>query len=1330
MKSKISILMFLITASIVFPQSDVKIISSDFNSIVIEYTTNIVDSSFYKSGGDTFRKIEILNGILPEQNKRGLPAVPEKQIVLGVPSEFGNTIEVLSANHTEINGQLIPIPFVKIDTSSYLLDYKKDQEYYEYKTNEDLVSFGEYGLIRDVGAQTIKINPIKFDASTNKIKIYSKIVFKINFSNSSQISSNPADDLLDGILINYNVAKYWNNQTSNKNLKKAVFVNSVLASGKWIKFEAQEEGIYKITRANLSLYGIDAATVDPRTIKIYNNGGKALPESITAQRPADLTENAILVYGEEDGRFDDGDYIVFYGRGSSFWDYGSDGKTISRFFNPYSSKNYFWITSGGENGKRMVNKESLNTTAALTQSTSVAFADWEVDKVSPGKSGRQFVGDNFNQSVTSRTYTNALNGRIEDTPINYNFRYVVGSSSGLTLNINENGTRIFQQSLAGYGGEDFSFGKEHFRSMSFSGSIPESRSVLNFSIVPAGVTSTGYLDYFTIQYDKELKAFNDNLAFYSSQFEGIIEYRLNGFSSSNIKVYDITDYSNVKLVTKSILSGGECKFQFTEGSNLRSKYYAVGSDNFKSPSNPVVVQNSNLHGEQIGAKFLIITHKNFIDAANQLKTYRENQAKVTISTIVADVEQIANEFSNGTPDPSGLRDYIKYAYDNWQIKPQYVLLFGKGTYDYKNAEGYGDNFVTTWQTVESLVHIYGGDSYTTDDFFVKISGNNDSKVDLALGRITCSNSTEAINFVNKIIDYEQSNQKGQWRNKITLIADDGYSNKYGYEGSAHTSPCEILTSNYFPKYFDINKIYGAAYPVEITGQGKRQPLVNQGIIKAINEGSLFVNYIGHGSPEVWADERVFEKSITLPQLTNDKYFFLSAATCDFGYFDIPNYQSTAEALLFKPNSGAIAVYSANRVVFSTDNHNLNYALVNALFNTSRDTMNLSIPVGKASMILKQSFTSINDQKYNIFGDPTLRLLVPQYPARFDSINGQTLAETIQVKALSKTRIVGKVLKSDNTLWSDFNGEGILTFYDSERTVLLEAIDNFPVTMPGGIIFNGRISINNGVFIADFIVPKDISYENKKGKIVLYFQNSSVDGIGYASNVIVGGTDYSVTDDGTGPEMEIFFDSAENSNGYLVNPDATLIVKLSDQTGLNTTGTGIGHKLEGVLNQQLNTPIDFSNYFTGDLDAGGKTGAINYKFSNLDQGDYEISVKAWDVFNNPSEQKSFFTVVDGSDLEVKDIYNYPNPFSEKTQFTFQQNLNQPIDVKIKVYSIAGRMIKEIERLNVSEKFVVIDWDGRDEDGDPIANGTYLYKIIIKSVDGQFSKSVLGKLAVVK
>jgi hypothetical protein len=439
-------------------------------------------------------------------------------------------------------------------------------------------------------------------------------------------------------------------------------------------------------------------------------------------------------------------------------------------------------------------------------------------------------------------------------------------------------------------------------------------------------------------------------------------------------------------------------------------------------------------------------------------------------------------------------------------------------------------------------------------------------------------------------------------------------------------------------------------------------------------------------------------------------------------------------MLFLPNSGSIGGFTSSRLVYSGENHQLNDTLFKYIFLSSRDTLNLPIRLGDAVFKTKVARFGTNDQKYGLAGDPTLRLNMPQYSAEIDSVNGMPLVSNIQIKALSKTQIDGAVLKPDNTVWETFSGEGLLTVFDSERNYNLAIPGSanptsINVKQQGGVIFKGRVSVVNGKFSADFVVPKDISYENNNGKIVFYFFDQSSDGIGFTTNIIVGGTDTTVND-GKGPEIEIYFDDISYGTSYLVGPNPKLIVKLTDDTGLNTTGTGIGHKLEGILNEQENNPIDFTNYFVGDLDAGGKSGQVNYNFSNLEFGEYSLLVKAWDVFNNFSSEVAYFSVVNDDQVVVRDVYNYPNPFTSSTSFTFNQNLTNAIDVKIKIYTIAGRMIKEIEKFNINEKFVTVDWDGRDHDGSMIANGTYLYKVIVKTVDGERSTSVTGKLAVIR
>ena len=980
----------------------------------------------------------------------------------------------------------------------------------------------------------------------------------------------------------------------------------------------------------------------------------------------------------------------------------------------------------------MQDESSLNTSTRYVQTSTKAFVDWDKDEKNIGSTGREYFGDAFTEPSPSITYTNKLDDRLANVPITYKCRFANISQESIGLQLTENNTQIYATYISGYLSPDnYLFGIPITFTTTYSGDLPENRSVLKFTMTPGSKTSQGYLDYFEIYYERNMSATGDYLSFFSKDTSSVIEYQLSGFSSSNIKVFNVTDYANVKVITNPILlSGGDFNYQASEVSGKVSHYIAIGNDNFKTPENPVSESNSDLHGISTGAKFIIITYKDFIPAANRLKTYRENQSKIKMSTIVVDVQQIFNEFSGGLLDVSAIRDFIKYAYDNWQIKPEYVLFFGKGTYDYKNVEGYNNNFVPVYETQESLNQIY---SYTTDDFYVNVSGN-DSFIDLASGRITVQTSDEANSVVDKIIDYESNSVNGTWKNLITLVADDGYTGADHHPDPAqHTQPSEQLANTIIPASIDLKKIYMAAYPEVYTSLGFRFPTVNTAIVDAINNGTLILNFIGHGSPSQWAQEDVFDQQTSLPLLHNSKYFFLTAATCDFGYFDKTDATSTSEDLLFMKNSGCIGTFSATRAVFANQNVALIYKFFNSLLNVPRDSLNLMIPLGQALFATKQVYNGVNDQKYHLIGDPTVRLELPEYNADIDSVNGTNISgnsNNVQVKALSDTKINGTILKTNNTPWNDFSGEGILTVYDSQSIVPLQQLGNYPMTVQGGVIFRGRVSVSNGKFSTNFVVPKDISYENKNGKIIMYFFNNNVDGLGFSNKIIVGGTDSTTVNDGKGPNIEIFFDNVAYGKSALVNSNSTLLVKLSDETGLNTTGTGVGHKLVGILNGDENNPIDFTNYFTSDLNSDGKSGEISYPFNNLVSGNYTLEVKAWDVFNNFSSAEADFSVVSDSALVVRDVYNYPNPFTSNTTFTFQQNLNKLLDVKIRVYTVAGRLIRQIKKINVSDKFVKIPWDGRDQDGSQIANGTYLYKIIVRTADGSYSKSVLGKLAVVR
>jgi len=1318
MRSKFSILLFqlFLIFGTAYPQ-DYQLLHSDAQKIVIAYYPNIIDSSDVRLNNIVLKRLILFKGLTEEDYKPGSPVLQFRDFEIGVPDTTGLTIRVLNSHYHLINGILDVQK--KVVRKNRLALFVYPSKINIVKQLLPLVTFGKAGLVRGLPVQTVKVYPIQ-QYSNNKIKIYDEIIFEIDFRPGRETNKNNyTDDELKNSVVNFNVAKRW---IKLKNKLNKVSHNSVLATGSWYKFPIKEEGIYKITRAQLKDYGIDADKVDPRTIKIYNNGGYMLPWSNSAKVNSDLVENAIYVKGEEDSSFDENDYILFYARGTDFYEYNRTYKKVLRHKDYYSKENYYWITFGGAKGKRMQLQKNSNNPSYYLQTTTIANAFRDEDKINIIKSGVIYVGDEFNSSNNSRTYITPVENILPDSKVDYKIGFVNNSSRAQLLNIYENNKQIFSQVIPGAFGWEIAH--EFTTSFVKIGIIDGSNSVLKFVFNASSISAKGYLDYFEINFRRYLKTNSDEIIFYSKDTTATIRYRLTNFSNSSIWAFNVTDFSNVKLIEPRMLSGGEFVFQSDEMKGNVQKYLALNSSKFLTPPKGERVENQNLHGIVDGSKYIIITHPLFAQAAEKLAQYRSRSAPEKLSTRVILINQIFNEFSSGNLDPTAIRNFIRYAFNNWVNRPFYVLLFGDGDYDYLNTEGLNKNFIPVFETKNSFDEVF---SYPYDDFYGRISGN-DAKADIALGRINVQSAEEADIVVDKIITYETKLPRGLWRNRITLVADDGKTSQ-GDDGNLHTNQSEILANYHIPKYFDLDKLYLSLFPTVNTGLGRRKPKVNEAIINDVNNGVLILNFIGHGNPQVWTHEVVFDRDVSIPQFKNDKYFFLMAATCDFGRYDDPSIQSGTEEMLLKKNAGIIGGVSASRPVYSQSNARLANEFFDYLL-FPRDSLSRPITLGEAYFRLKRIRTGSNDEKYHLFADPALRLDLPEMPVAIDSINGKYMGINVQLKALGYATIKGEILKANNQVDRTQNGKAIISVYDSRRKIYLSDIQD-TITVQGGLLFRGQSTVSNGEFKAQFILPKDISYENKHGKIVAYFFNDERDGVGYNSNFIVGGTDSSRVNDGKGPQINIYFDNTNFSNAYLVNPDFKLIIKLKDETGLNTTGTGVGHKLEAILNDDESNAIDLTKYFIGDINSGGKSGIVNYKFTDMKPGEYKIKIKAWDVFNNLNTKQSYFSVVSNSNkLIIRDVYNYPNPFYSSTVFTFQQNLTEPIDVTINIYTVAGRLIKSIVREGLIEKFVKIQWDGRDEDQNLLANGTYLYKIMIKSSNGKFNKSVLGKLTILR
>ena len=1329
--------------------ADYKIISSTPSYLEIDYYPDFEEPGKIKYNGEEYSVINLGKGVDKGLQSGGEPDVKTRYFPVMFPGMNNNTVTVENYDVREVKGfNLAPIPQYRYQNpGSWSFEnvktvYEKSPAVYSKNAffPSKIAEIKPPGTVRDFLIGNLKITPVQYNPVTKVLKQYTRIRVKITFGSSPVMltrKQTPAErELMNGIAINYNTGKNWMNpQLLNQNNLK-VIGNSVLRTGDWYKIEIKDDGhgnsdgIYKITKSKLEDAGINLSGVDPRTIKMYGNGGEMLPEDFNDPRPQDLVQIAIYISGENDGKFDPQDYILFYGKSINNWKYDNNLQLYTHYVNIYSTSNYYWIcinTPG--NGKRMAAEQSPNVQNPIVPSsfTEKLFNEPEINNlINEGNvwlSERKSNGQSF-------VWNNTLTGLQNNSEILYRIKPASRMFCGYTnyMQLKEDNSNMSEVYfpmgciVAGYG--DWIWTSTTSFTINSSQKTNGEQSSFRATYYSTSADAEGYLDWMEIQYKRRFNsAKNDFLEFTAPNTSGTLEFNVSPFSSSQVRVFDITTHDDVKLVNPISASASNVKFQKFQGPV--SSFIVTGPDGYKEPTEiSHKIPNQNLRGISDGASFIIITNSSLMPAASRLKAKREAPGPGNpnyLKTKVFDVEKIYNEFSGGVLDAVAIRDFIKYAYDNWQERPSYVLFFGDGDFDYKNILVSDENWVPAFEFSDPNINQVN--NYTTDDFYVMVSGN-DTQPDIADGRIPARSLEDADNYLNKLDCYEDPAYNGDWKNKAVYVADDGRTS-YGNDGSQHTDQCELLAETYTPRVIDKKKIYLVTYPTVITSQGRRKPDCNKDIIKYWNEGCIMLNWTGHGSPEVWAHEYVLEKDVAVSQLHNScRYPFVTIASCDFSKFDNPLTQSGGEVFVMAANKGGIGTLAATRPVYGQENSVFNNSFWSKLL-FPRDTLQYQIRFGKAVFLTKQQYYGINDLKFVLLCDPSLRVQTPRYFSRIDSISGLS-SDTM--KALSKIKIYGSVLRPDSSLWNNYNGKIFLKIFDVERQISMTDEDGFlfRFKLPGGIIYSGTQNVNNGKWFVEYIVPKDISYLNRNGKLIDYFYNSSADGSGIYEDFIVGGINPNAPADTTGPEISLFLNNHNFRSGDMVNQDFTLLADLFDESGINTSGT-IGHKIEAVLDNNENDKFDLTTFYNSDTTY--KSGHLSYDFSDISVGKHTLRLRAWDTYNNSSEETIEFNVSSSEALQVTNVYNYPNPFKDNTSFTFQQNFPSPVNVKIKIYTVAGRLIKELDAKNITDKFVVIDWQGTDQDGEKLANGVYIYRLTVDD-GGSQSVTTTGKLAVLK
>ncbi|MFZ4590624.1 MAG: type IX secretion system sortase PorU [Ignavibacteria bacterium] len=1343
----LNLLLFVLAGSVLFAQSDKKnnknydspldfrVISSNSSYVEFEFTPKYTSS------------VEFLNAA-HNSSLTGKPDLGSRNFPVITPGEVNNRIEIIDVKYEDLlNVDVKPVPTPKRGNNKLevLYEYNYDNTVYSSnalypKVNAEFIQDGKF---RNKYFGLAQIYPVQFNPLNKSVRRITYIRVRVAYGKSPVYSAKPQSkletDFLRGISINWENSINW--VTPEFNSYKATIQNSVLATGDFFKMEVKETGIYRIDKNFLSSAGINTANIDPRTIKIYGNGGRELPYLNSAPVPEDLVQNPIYVSGESDGVFNDNDFILFYGLSPHQWI--QQGSSYFHKLNTYSNVNYYWITYGGSNGIRMpeIQSSNLPNISPLGSFTDKIYDEPEVNNL--GSTGNLWVSQRIGYGEPF-SFSKQLPGYLSGTDIKC--KLVLGNgtiNSDAYYSVTDNNSG-FSNAYSVYAVNGvfshISLSEVNFQYPLNSGSSMNLKATLTQAYnVP---TVSGYYDYLEVFYSRGLNTAENNLLKISSfDTVGTIEYQVSPFNSSTVKVFKVASQTDIKIVNPISYSGGTVRFQ--DNANLITSvkdFYVAGDNSYKTPvSITGKVPNQNLRGISDGADYIIYTTSDFVSAANRIKAQKEAPGEGSpnyLKTIVIDINQVYNEFSGGLTDPVAMRNFLKYAYNNWVRRPMYVLFLGDGSFDYKNIFNLSSkNFVPPIERTDPGMNEIS--SYNSDDFITDINEDYPSpeavRTDFSSGRFCINTLRDANAIVDKIIQYESSQNIGIWKKKIMYCADDGWTteNNQGEEGDLHTRQCETIAETYTTKDFEKEKVYIVSYPAVITPQGRRKPGANIDIIKGWNEGRLLINWTGHGSIDLWAHEHVFVKDESIPLMKNkNRYPIVTIASCDLARWDDPFIISAAEQLVYIPEAGAAAVIAATRPVYANYNEIFNNTLWNNIM-FYKDTLNLPIRIGKAMYNVKNQLSSIgeNDMKFCLIGDPTLRVSIPQYFTRIDSINSKSIVnDTAIVKSLQRMRISGSILKTDSTFWNNFNGDIDLKVLDVDKNItILDFGRTFNYRLDGGTIYKGTAKVVNGLWSIEFIVPKDISYNSGNGKILGYFNNTSYEGSGYTDKFILSGLDTNAVADTIGPQISLFMDSRNFRSGDVVNQNAKLIADLFDVSGINLTGT-IGHKIEAVLNNNDNNKLDLTQYYN--TTNGYQYGSVEYSFDGLPDGSYSLRFKAWDTYNNFKETSVNFEVKSTSSLVVSNLFNYPNPMKDMTNFTFQHNFDIPLSADIYIYSVAGRKIQTIKRTNIIGKSVSIEWDGKDADGDYIANGTYIYKVIIKSEDGSFSNVQTGKLAKLK
>ncbi len=1240
--------------------------------------------------------------------------------------------------------------------ATYSLMDLLEEGHFSYDESEGWFYFDRWKVSSTFSKSTTRVTNIVYDVvPTNFLKEFDKSSWPTGFEYNLEPSQAREDwyaslEITPFVFINGQVQRvvsfdisYSGSRVENQRVNIPIS-NSVLANGEIFRFYVEETGVYRLTRNFLNGLGMNTNNIDPRTIKIYGHGGTPLPLLNVDNDPSffDPPQVAIKVEGEVDGSFDSNDAILFYGEGTRNFH-----EELQTNVNPYAERSFYYITAGGENGLRIaqMSQPQDNPTTTFTTFQDYQFAEQDLQNIA--LVGRRWFGEQFdfeNEQTFTFNFPNIIGNEIADL----NVVAAAISDSQTSFDVSVNGALAGNFSILGLNGSNLARG----------GELSQEDGDINIANEEVEVTLTynnngnpgsiGYLDFISIEVTRQLLGTDSQIRFQNNSAatqSGIGRYVF-GNASNYSEIWDITNPSSITTV----INQGQNEIAFSAFLGEQRNYLAITPNDYFNPrrengDNQIVNQNikgtifQDENGNFEDIDYLMITGGLLRPEAERLAQHNRDFRGLNVR--VLELDNIYQEFSSGKQDIGAIRNLVRYVYDNAsspENRVRYLCLFGDASFDYLDRLNVPNtNIVPTFQAFNSFSL---SSSFMSDDFYGLVDINEgevgfSDLLDIAVGRIVVDTPERARIVTDKIINYDNQQSFGRWRNNVILISDDVDDDRDAVLQLTQDNLGDDISAQ--RPAVNVVKIHSDIFQQQASAGGDRYPQANEVISDAIEAGALVVSYLGHGGEDNLSSEIILPRQLAQDLDNAERLPLLITVTCEFTKFDNPLRETGGEDFFWNPNGGAVAGIATTREIFVSLALDFNDRLTRVLFdfNDTGEVISMGevvrrTKVGEDVNGSGNDETQLGGLRRVIFflGDPAQPLALPSPDVRVNSINGIPLGqEPINLRALDQVQVNGVVTSSGGQPLPNYNGTVAVTLYD--KNLNLQTLGNdgarnnqtneliiLDFVALGPILFRGQATVTNGEFDFEFVMPRDTAIPVDNGRLNFYAeqQGQLQDQAGTNTDILVGGLNEDAPPDNEGPEIRLFMNDESFVNGGITDDSPFILALLSDKNGINTAG-GIGHDILAFLDGDETQPILLNEFYESNID-DFTSGVARRRIRDLEPGLHTLTFRAWDVFNNSTTADLQFVVVGDDELELDNVLNYPNPFVNYTEFWFNHNRPfEPLNVQVQIFTVSGKVVRTLNQTVTTEGFLSreITWDGLDDFGQSLGKGVYVYKLTVQS-----------------